>query len=449
MRVKLIILTIFVLQHTLLHADILDEYVDIGLKNNLQLQQKQFRLDKSMSALAEARGKFLPAVSFEARYSRAGGGRMIDIPIGDLINPMYEALGLPLRLENETIPFLREKEHETKLRVIQPVFQPGVFYNYKIKQELRDIEHAAKNIYSRHLISDIHSAYYNYLKAKALTELLAETHGLLKENVRVSQSLFKNNKVTKDAVHRAKAELYGFEEQQTEADKQRLLAKSYFNHLLNRPLSSDIQTQTISSAPSANHAILEEMVEKACASREELIQLQKVIDIAKHQKGLARSAHLPGVSAVVDYGYQGEKYQFEDEDDYWMASLVASWSLFNGFQNYQKVQQAKFNQKEQELQFQILQENITLQVQEAFYNLEVAFKRIHTTKQQKESAELSFKVIQKKYREGMSPQIELIDSRAAMIRAQVNAIVSLYDYQIQMAVFDKVMASVELPKWEE
>lgn len=35
------------------------------------------------------RGMFLPSVSIEARYSRAGGGKIIEFPVGDLMNPVY------------------------------------------------------------------------------------------------------------------------------------------------------------------------------------------------------------------------------------------------------------------------------------------------------------------------------------------------------------------------
>ena len=39
-------------------------------------------------------------------------------------------------LENEIIPFLREKEHETKIRMSQVLFQPMLYYNHKIKSDL-------------------------------------------------------------------------------------------------------------------------------------------------------------------------------------------------------------------------------------------------------------------------------------------------------------------------
>ena len=77
---------------TLSQSNILHEYVQVGVKNNLAFQQKKFSLKKSIQALTEARGMFLPSVMIDARYSRAGGGRLIEIPIGDLMNPVYRVV---------------------------------------------------------------------------------------------------------------------------------------------------------------------------------------------------------------------------------------------------------------------------------------------------------------------------------------------------------------------
>ena len=56
------------------------------------LQQQQFALEKSMYALKEAQSLFLPKVSLQADYFLAGGGRTVDFPAGDILNPVYATL---------------------------------------------------------------------------------------------------------------------------------------------------------------------------------------------------------------------------------------------------------------------------------------------------------------------------------------------------------------------
>ena len=176
---------LFVFQPLLAAPDqtVLDRYVARGLKSNLALQQKEFSLEKSLEVLKEAKGLFFPRVSIEARYSRAGGGRLIIVPVGDLVNPVYKSLnvlfgfhgidaGLPTDLPNEVFPFLREREQETKIRVIQPLFQPAIYHNYKLQSAFTKVNQVELAVFKRQLVSDIKCAYYDYAKTLGVIEIL-------------------------------------------------------------------------------------------------------------------------------------------------------------------------------------------------------------------------------------------------------------------------------------
>ena len=91
---KSIVLSLFFLllaHNAYSEQNVLDQYIALGLQNNLALQQQEFQFEKSMEALKEARGMFLPSIHLMGRFSRAGGGRVFEIPVGDLINPINTA----------------------------------------------------------------------------------------------------------------------------------------------------------------------------------------------------------------------------------------------------------------------------------------------------------------------------------------------------------------------
>ena len=67
-------------------------YIDSAFKNNIVLQQKNISLEKAEYALQIAKGFYYPTVAFQAGYQTAGGGRDIDLPIGDLLNNVYSTL---------------------------------------------------------------------------------------------------------------------------------------------------------------------------------------------------------------------------------------------------------------------------------------------------------------------------------------------------------------------
>ena len=169
---KLVILS-FLLFMTPLPGQYLDTYIHQGLRDNLALRQKDFSYQKSLAEMKEAKGHFMPSLAINARYSRASGGRTIDFPVGDLMNPVFDALNLtriqsgldPLdfpQLENEQIRFLREKEQETKLRLVQPIFNLAILYNYKARSRQADINDLERINFARQLVFVIKSGYYKY-----------------------------------------------------------------------------------------------------------------------------------------------------------------------------------------------------------------------------------------------------------------------------------------------
>ncbi len=432
---------------------VLDRYIREGLANNLALKQREFSLEKSLEVLSEARGLYMPSISIAARYTRAGGGRYFEIPIGDLMNPVYQALnelyvgqGQEPRpfpaLENETIPFLLEEEQETKIRVVQPLFEPVIYYNYKIKSDLSRIQEAGKNIYRRKLIADIKSAYYNYLKMIRVVELLEETMELVTENLRISEALFGTGKATQDVVFRAKAEISKIEQGQAEAEKDRRLAISYFNFLLNRPRDSAID-------PSEELSFEENRMDRAMAERmalerrEELEQLESGISAAANNIKLASSRFLPSVNFVFDYGFWGEDYRFSGDDDFWMGSFLLDWNLFDGFQKKSKRDQAVIERKELETRLDEVQQQIKLEVQEAYDNVVVAKLAIASSRDQVISARKSFRIVRRKYEEGMSPQVEFLDARTTLTRSEINHIMAQYTYLVRYAELERVTASLD------
>ncbi|HLM66204.1 MAG TPA: TolC family protein, partial [Longimicrobium sp.] len=69
-------------------ADPLGGYVRQALEGNLGLRQERLSADRAEAAVREARGLYLPNLTFDSRYSEMRGG----VNIGDFINPAYGAL---------------------------------------------------------------------------------------------------------------------------------------------------------------------------------------------------------------------------------------------------------------------------------------------------------------------------------------------------------------------
>lgn len=155
-------------QPTSTEPSLLDAYVTEGLKNNLQLLQENLSVDQRWTAIQEARGQFLPAVSFQADYTLSGG-RSIALPIGDLLNPVYNTLNqitgssdFPTALENVNEQFLPNNFHDTKVRVIQPILNTDLYHNLNIRENELAAQEAQREAFRNQLVKDIKLSYFNY-----------------------------------------------------------------------------------------------------------------------------------------------------------------------------------------------------------------------------------------------------------------------------------------------
>jgi len=428
---------------------VLEEYIREGLRSNQQLKQKQLDYAQSVAALKGARGLFFPDVSLQARYTVARGGRIIEFPVGDLLNPVYSTLNLLTmselfpQIENEEFPFLRPREQETKVSLVQPLFNSELIQNYRIRKEQTEIARISADQYRRELVRKITGAYYDHLKASSL-KLLADTSMLLvRENLRVSRSLFKNDKVTIDAVYRSEAELSRVEVQQAQARNLVEASRAYFNFLLNRSLDSPVQLwEGLVETPSLS---LEEAGRMALQNREELQQIERAMEVNRHMTALHRGNNLPGLFGVVDYGIQGEEYRFTPEDDFVIASLVMRWNLFQGSVNRQKVQESRIEGEKLETLLSQTGQQIHLEVINNYYALQATYESVQAAAKQERSARRAYELIERRYAEGQASLLELIDARTGRIGASANHIAARSEYFSRLAEFEYATGTENVP----
>jgi outer membrane protein TolC len=425
--------------------NVLEEYIRIGLGNNLALQQKLSEYQRSIEALKEARAMFYPDISFNARYTAARGGRVITFPSGALLNPIYETLNEILnqvifsKVDNIDIRFLRPTEQETRIRMIQPLFNTDIYYNSKIRKEMTVYEERDMEQYKRELVAEIKKAYYNLSMTDGVLKMLSDTRKVLAENVRVNTKLVENDKVTRDILYRSEAELGKFDQELQEAEKDRIVAGAYFNFLLNRPLDDSVTISPPLTFPRISD-ITGDFTGSAVENREEIKKLKQYSNIADLNLKMNNAGKLPDMFLLVDYGFQGEKYEFNRETEYAQASAVLSWNLFKGFQNRSKIRQAQIDKRIVDSQLEEAKKQIELQVLNIINELKASEKGIIAAESRLTNAKEAFRLVNKRYDQGQSSLLEYLDARTTLTQSEENLIISRYRYLSCFAEFEKITA---------
>lgn len=450
---KLIISTILFITAILSAQDsYLEGYIFMGIQNNPVMKQKNIELELSVQDLKQAVSLFYPSVDIFTRYSRAEGGREINIPIGDLVNPIYGALNsitqsnaYPTDIANETVPFLREKEHDTKISLTQPLFYPEILFNYYLKDDLKQIEKQKQLIYARELILEIQKAYYNHIKAIKVIEIYHSAVQLLKENLRISESLYNNDKVTVDAVYYSEAELLSVQDNLDEAIKDSSITKHYFNTLINRDSREEILLDSIDVKKfEINFDSLKSL---SLSKREELNQIYKAIEANEEGISIAKSSFFPTLAFAFDYGYQGKDYNFGSDYNYWIASLVLKWNIFRGFKDDAEVEKYKLKVNKYKYAFQDAKNKIELDISDKIKNLNLRFTAVSTKGSLLKSRTEAYKIISRKYEENNVSQIEVINAQNNLTQSQISYELSKLDYLIAKAELMRATSLIDLSKY--
>lgn len=434
---------------------IVDHYVAEGLRSNLALQSEALEVEKAAQALAAARARFLPEVSLQARYTRAEGGREFDLPFGAALNPVYSTLNDLLaaqgqapqfpRVSDVTVQFLREREQDTRIAVRQPLYAPAIPAAVRAQRALLDASSFNRMAIARALRRDITIAYVDWLKARSSVDIVAASEALLRENVRVNQSLFGNGKITEDQVLRAQAELLAVEQQKREVTNLATQAQSFFNFLLNRDLLSPIEPAAPPNRPTANEAALEQLWANALERRPEVARIDELQRAAEQQVRIARHQQWPTLSLGLDAGTQGEEYRFGDGHNFGTASLVFNWRVFDGGGDSARIRQARAARRQLVLREEEIAQQIRLEVQQAFDRLATARDSLVTAQARAEAARAAFRIASRKRDEGVISQVEFIDARSTLTSAELNHNLTRFDVLARRAELEYATSAGEIP----
>lgn len=419
----------------------LDNYIKIGLENNEVIKQYNFDINKSIWALKEAKSLFYPAVTFNGNYTIADGGRTVDFPIGDLLNPIYNSLNQITNstsfptVENQSILLNPNNFYDVKIHTEMPLLNYEIIYNKRIKSQQNDLQKIELELYKRELVKEIKIGYFKYLQTLEAIKIYEEALKLTLENQRVNQSLFKNDKINRTAVLRSDNEVKRIEANLAEVKSNSKNAQSYFNFLLNQSLATEIKVQTIYENTPETIGI------DNTQSREELIKLNTITEINSSLLKLTKSNWYPKLNAFIDFGYQDFDFQIQQQFRYYFGGFVLEWSIFSGNNNKFKLKQVEEESKKINSQTDNVKQQLQLQYEIAKNNWLAKIDIYKAEKNQTIAAKTFNEDISKLYKQGQAIYIELLDAQNQYINTLLNTNLAFYNTWISFTELERANAS--------
>jgi outer membrane protein TolC len=434
---------------------VVERYVAEGLRSNLALQGESLEVERAAQALAAARARFFPEVSLQARYSRSEGGREFTIPVGTALNPVYSTLndllaaqGRPAQfpqISDISVQFLREEEQDTRVVVRQPIYAPAIPAAVRAQRALLDASSFNRMAVARALRRDITIAYLDWLKARSSVDIVASSQELLRENLRVNQSLFDNGKITEDQVLRAKTELLAVDQRLRETRNLATQAQSFFNFLLNRELPASIDPAVPPAEAAQSPSLLQQLWTDALDRRPEIDRVEKQRRAAAEQASIASKQKWPVLTLALDGGTQGVEYGSGAGYNFGTAALIFTWRLFDGGGDAARARQARATERQLILRKEEIAQQIRLEVQQAFDRLTTARDSLTTAAARADAARAAFRIASRKRDEGVINQVEFIDARSALTSAELNHNLTRFDVLARRAELEYATSAGDLP----
>ena len=446
---KLILIFSFSFSKLFGQSEILNNYVQEGLKNSQTLKQQTFQLQKAVVALAEAKTLFKPNVNFNSTLSTAQGGRKIEIPIGDLVNPVYTTLNkltatnsFP-QIQNSSEQLVPKDFYDVRIKTTMPLINAELKYNQAIKQEQVSLQQSEIQVYKRELVKDIKTAYINYLKVTEAIKIYENTIKLLREAERVNESLIKNGSANPTVLVRTRNEIAKIDGEFEAARGTQKNAAAYFNFLLNKDFSEKIDIDTL------GHSSFN--INLADGHREELDKIQKGIDINRQILGLNQSYKKVKIGASLDLGSQGRFAQIASADKnffvpnaFVLLGISFDLPIYSFGRNQLKVKQSELEISSLDAQMQQVKNQLDLQAEMAKNSLNASREIYESKASQVSTAERYYRDMMRRYKEGNLNFIELLDAQTQITTAQLQQSISLYDVWTKWVELERARASFQL-----
>lgn len=409
---------------------VLDEYIQLGLKNNLVLREKNISIEQSLLALKDAKSYFLPAVDFGASYSLANGGRTIDFPLGDLFNDVYSTLNQLTQsnqfpqLENLSEQFLPNNFYDARFRVSMPLINPDLKYQKSVRAQQLMISEYDLAIYKANLIEDIRVAYYQFCTAHTAIEVIKSSKGLVEQNLRDNQSLLKNGRGLPASVLRAESEVENINALMIEAENRERNAGYYLNFLLNQPLDSKV----IFEEQNPDWAMIGSLLaEDNLDFRPEIQQINTAQAIQQTLLKSSQNYWVPRLSTFADIGSQAFDFEFNTQSSaYLFFGLNLGIPVFQGGRNKNQIQRSALELENISNQKELLENKLSLDLRRAKNELKTSEAAFRSAEKKLESSAAYLRLVDRGFKEGANSLIEFIDARNQFTQASLQKTINAY-----------------------
>jgi len=420
--------------------DILDQYVKQAIDQNLTIDQRKAIERKQQYALEHAGKMGGLEVDFLTTYTIAYKGRSFDLPIGDLMNPVYNTLNELTgtqnfaQIENQEFNLLPNNFYDARFRITQPILQPEIKYNKLIKEEEVTLASLQTDETIRDLTQQVKTAYFQWMRAREAIYIMDQGLTLLTENKRITESLIKNGQAIPSALMRIQSDIEHLSALREKSISNQVNAAAHFNFLVNRPGGTEILTDTFAGVPS--------MPEQYDLSRrEELQQIQTGKKIQSLALQLEEKSHAPRLGLQVDLGSQAF---LPDWGGYVLGGVQLEIPIWDNKKSQLKQKEWQASIEATEAQYAWTKNAFDVQMAGEMESLRSDIAIYNSYSALLNSNQRFYQETVRRYKEGMANYIELLDARTEVTSTELELNLAKFQAWIRHVNIERMAANTSI-----
>jgi len=411
----------------------LQESIELALRQSPLLQASKEGTKGAEAQKKEAFTAFLPRLSASYSYTRIDKTPSFTIPASP---------SLPL-IPPTTVVTGSKDNYNWVLEARQPLFTGGALLaNYEASRIGMELARLEEQVMVENIILDTSVSYYTIGKAERLREVARQTLEQLTLHRDVANHYYSVGLIPKNDLLHAEVELAGGRQLLLRAENALALAEARFNSLLRRDLSTKVRVEKLPPQEGSERS-LAQCLEIAMQNRGEL----KVYDLRTKQAlsmvTLAKSEYLPSVNLVGNYARYGDDpsvsgSNYRDQES-WQVMAVANWNFWEWGKTKNRVDLSRARENQARYALENLKDQLALEVQNAYLQLQEARKQIGVAETALTAAEENLRISRERYLEQVATSTEVIDASTRLSRINSDYYNALGDYHISRARLKRAM----------
>jgi outer membrane protein len=400
----------------------LEQTIKTGLDVNLALKISQSETMAAQSTRNAQRTNFWPTFSASYQYRR-----------------YYEQQQDPIF--GVTVP---ENEYSFVTTVTQPIFTGFAILNqYKIANLGLDIAQIQETLARQDIVSEANNVYFSVLKAQKLLEIARQTVDQIKAQEDVARNYYEVGMTPLNELLQSQVELANAQQDLIIAYNNLETAKANFNTFLRRPINAAVKiTDILDYTPEAR--TLDQCQQMAAANRLELQVADMELEIANREVELAKGDYYPSVSLQGNYYMLGTDYYVNgglgiQDPNSWDVRATATWDFWQWGRSSHQVKAKLSRQSQAEYKKSKTQDEISLQVKQAYFKTLEAEKNIVTVEKAIELAKENFRINEERFKEQVATATDVLIAQTLLARTMTNYYNALYDFKIAKAFLYRAM----------